>query len=92
MNIMHQTELTKVFVECMTGRELDPQQMQLLLMVFMPWGDAEQQQAAKDEQSRKEIGYIVRRMSGENLQRLLTYAVKIDNMTQNKINKKAVGC
>lgn len=84
MNIMHQTELTKVFVERMTGRKLDPQQMQFLMMVLTPWGDAERQQAAKDEQARKELGYIVRRMSGENVQRLLTYAAKIDKAGANR--------
>lgn len=88
MNTFQQVETTKVFVEHMTGRKLDPHQAELLRLSFTPLDDEgqlkEMQQAAKDEQARRDIYYIARRMNGQELKRLLTYAVKIDNMTQKK--------
>lgn len=82
MNAFQQVETTKVFVEHMTGRKLDPHQAELLRLSFTPWDDEgqlkEMQQAAKDEQARRNIYYIACRMNGQELKRLLTFAMSFE--------------
>lgn len=82
MNAFQQLETTKAFAEHMTGRKLDPHQAELLRLSFTPWDDEgqlkEMQQAAKDEQARRNIYYIACRMNGQELKRLLTFAMSFE--------------
>lgn len=75
MNILQQTELVKTFAEHLTGHQLDREHVQLLQMALAQPAD---EQPDEDQRTRLELWFIARRISGEKLRTLLSFAAGIE--------------
>jgi len=75
MNILQQAELVKTFAEHLTGHQLDREHVHLLQLAL---AQSEDKQLDEDQCTRLELQFIARRMSGEKLRKLLSFAAGIE--------------